>query len=48
MVVRKVFIEMFFSNGLIRDDFKEEGRVPVRRERLTMARIVGRFRWLFS
>ena len=30
----------FFSNGLIRDDFKEEGKVPVRRKRLTMERII--------
>ena len=42
MVVRKVSLlsEDFFSNGLIIDDFKEEGKVPVKRERLTMERIV--------
>ena len=43
MVVRKVcFSERrLFSNGLIRDDFKKEGKAPVRMERLTMERIVG-------
>ena len=29
-----------FSSGLNRDDFKEEETVPVRREKLTMERIV--------
>ena len=29
------------SNGLFRDDFKEERKVPVRSERLTMKRILG-------
>ena len=32
-----------FSNGLIGDDFEEEGEAPVRRKRLTMERIVGAF-----
>ena len=32
--------EGFVSNGLIIYDFKEEGKVPVRREKLTMERIV--------
>ena len=30
-----------FSNELIRDNFKEKGKVPIRREKLTMDRIVG-------
>ena len=34
-------MKVLFSNWLIRDNFKEEGKVPVRRERLTMERIVG-------
>ena len=43
MVVRKVFFikRRVFSSVLIRDDFKEEGKAPVRRDRLTMERIVG-------
>ena len=41
-IVGKVFFIniMFFSNGLIKDDVKEDGKVPVRKKRLTMERIV--------
>ena len=35
-----LLIKVVFINRLIRDDFKE-GKVPVKRERLTMERIVG-------
>ena len=31
----------FFSNWLIRDDFKEEGKVPIRRERLKIENCRG-------
>ena len=42
-VVRKIFFikRSLFSNGLIRDDFKEEGKAPVIRKRLTIERLVG-------
>ena len=33
--------EWFFSNGMIRDGFKKERKVPIRRQRLTIERIVG-------
>ena len=32
---------MFFNSGLIMDDFKVEGKVPVVMERFTIERIVG-------
>ena len=34
-------IEGFLRRGLTRDDLRGEGRVPVRRERLTIERMVG-------
>ena len=48
-VVRKVFLigRRFCSSRLIRDDFKEEAKVSVRRERLTMKRIVGAISFIF-
>ena len=33
--------EVFFNSGLIIDDFKVKGKVPVVMERLTIERIVG-------
>ena len=33
--------ESFFNSGLIIDDFKVEGKVPVVMERFTIERIVG-------
>ena len=33
--------EGFFNSGLIIDDFKAEGKVPVVMERFTIERIVG-------
>ena len=33
--------QRFFRKGLTRDDLKVEEKVPVRRERLTIERIVG-------
>ena len=42
-VVRQIFLieRRFFNSGLIIDDFKMEGKVPVVMERITIERIVG-------
>ena len=37
--------EGFFNSGLIIDDFKVEGKVPVVMERFTIERIVGDIAW---
>ena len=34
-------MKVFFNSGLIIDDFKVEGKVPVVMERFTIERIVG-------
>ena len=40
-IIRKVyFVKRFFRRGLMKDDLRGEGKVPVRRERLTIERIV--------
>ena len=41
--VRQIFLieGRFFNSGLIIDDFKVEGKVPVVIERFTIERIVG-------
>ena len=42
MVRNVFFIDIkFLSNGLIRDDLEEEGKVPIGSERLTIERIIG-------
>ena len=39
--------EGFFYSGLIIDDFKVEGKVPVVMERFTIERIVGDFSFVW-
>ena len=36
-----LFIEDFFNSGLIKDDFKVKGKVPVVMKRFTIQGIVG-------